>query len=350
MSIHPDALRVMKDLNKKHGADTVVLASSIRGGARARMTSGSLSFDVALGGGWPVNTWVEIVGDPSMGKTAVAFKTVAANQAANPEFTTVWIAAEEWVPQYAQMCGVDLDRVLVVETTFMEDAFDAAIAFAATKAVDCVVIDSLPALVPAPEVEKDMDGMTVGRGAMIVNKFFRKVGSATKRSLLEEERPFLGICINQYRQKIGVTYGSDKTTPGGQGKDYAFSVRVEVRRDGWIEVGPKSDRVKIGQGIKLRTLKNKSHPPMRVGYADFYFAPGGEVTSGDYDVAKEIAGLSSLAGAVDRSGSWYSIGDRKWQGLDALVSDLREDLDLRDLLDGEVRSALLRGVHLAGDE
>lgn len=348
MTIHPDALKVMQAINKKHGADAVVRASDITRDVIPRFTTGSLSFDLALGGGWPGNQWCELVGESSNGKTAVALKTIAANQAANPDFVAVWIAAEEWVPGYAQMCGVDIDRVLVAETNVMEDAFDAALDFAASKAVDAIVIDSLPALVPGPEAEKTMDEMTVGRGALLTNKFFRKVGAVTKRSLIEEERPLLGLCINQWRQKIGVMYGSDKTTPGGQGKDYAFFARAEVKRDSWIEVGPRSEKVKVGQGIKFRTIKNKSAPPQRVGYVDFYFAEGGHVAPGDYDFAKESVALASLAGVVERKGGWYYLDDQKWQGADALLASVREDLDLRDRIDREVREAVLRGVVVVG--
>ena len=99
-------------------------------------------------------------------------------------------------------CGVDLDRVLIVETNASEHAFESVIQFAETKAIDCIVIDSLPALIPLPEDEKDMEQLTVGRQAMLTNKFFRKVGEKPKR-LLEEERPILGLAINQWREKIG---------------------------------------------------------------------------------------------------------------------------------------------------
>jgi recombination protein RecA len=234
--INPDALKVMAQINKRFGGDTVVIGGDIRNDLIPRVTTGSTTFDYVLGGGFPANQWNELIGEPSHGKTAIALKVIAANQALNPEFTTVWIAAEQWVPDYAAMCGVDASRVIVVETNIMEEAYDAAIAFAESKSVDAIVIDSLPALSPAPEMEKDMNEMTVGRGALLTNKFFRVVGSAIKRSLVEDERPVLGLIINQYRMKIGVMHGDPRTTPGGEGKNYAFFTRCEIRRDEWIEI------------------------------------------------------------------------------------------------------------------
>ena len=81
MAINSDALKLVAQLNKKHGEGTVVLASNVQ--IPSRITSGSLTLDAVLGGGWPMNHWVEIVGEASHGKTAIALKTIAANQARN---------------------------------------------------------------------------------------------------------------------------------------------------------------------------------------------------------------------------------------------------------------------------
>jgi len=325
--INADALKVMAQLNKRFGADTVVIGGDIRGELIKRITTGSTTFDYILGGGFPSNQWNELVGEPSHGKTAIALKTIAANQKNDPNFTTVWVAAEQWVPEYAEMCGVDTSRVIVIETNIMEEAYDAVISFAESKSVDAIVIDSLPALVPTPESEKNMDEMTVGRGALLTNKFFRKAGAAMKRSLTEDERPVLGIIINQYRMKIGVMHGDPRTTPGGQGKDYAYFTRSEVRRDEYIEAGSGVNKTRVGQRIKIRTLKNKTAPPSRTAYIDFYFSDHSIYQAGDYDTAKEVAAMVIVKGIVDRKGGWIYYGERKWQGQEALVNSLREEVD-----------------------
>jgi recombination protein RecA len=330
--INDEARKVAALLNKRFGDNVVVVASDIRADLIPRITSGSTTLDYVLGGGFPGNQWNELVGEASHGKTAVALKTIAANQKLNPDHTTVWVAAEQWVPEYAAMCGVDTNRVIVIETNIMEEAYDAVIAFAESKSIDAIVIDSLPALSPKPEMEKNMDEMTVGRGALLTNKFFRVVGSAIKRSLVEDERAVLGIVINQYRMKIGVMHGDPRTTPGGEGKNYAFFTRCEVRRDEWIEVGPSGNKTRVGQVIKVRSLKNKTAPPQRVAYFDFYFAPGGECSPGEYDFAKEIAAMSVLNEIVQRKGAWYYYGERKWQGTDALIASIREEIELKEEL------------------
>jgi recombination protein RecA len=139
---------IIADVNKKYGDDTVVKGSRIHK-ELPRITTGVLSFDLMLGGGWPVNQWSEIIGNESSGKTALAYKTIAANQALDPEWTAMWVAAEEYVPAYAEAIGVDLDRLWVVETNVMEYVYDISLRVLDKRAVDCIVIDSLPALVPS---------------------------------------------------------------------------------------------------------------------------------------------------------------------------------------------------------
>ena len=339
--INAEAKKIMAQINKKLGDNVVVLGEDIRSDLITRATTGSTTFDYVLGGGFPNNQWNELIGEPSHGKTALALKTVAANQQANPDYTTVWVAAEQWVPEYALMCGVDLGRVIVIETNIMEEAYDAVLAFAESKAVDAIVIDSLPALVPSPEAEKAMDEMTVGRGALLTNKFFRKAGAAMKRSMTDSERPILGIIINQWRQKIGVMHGDPRTTPGGVGKDYAYFTRTEVRRSDWIKGGSGVNEHNVGQQIRMKVIKNKTAPPNQVAYVDYYFKDYSIFSAGDFDTAKEVAALAITKGVIDRKGGWVYYGERKWQGLDNFANSVREEVDLFD----ELRAKVLANSH-----
>jgi recombination protein RecA len=342
MAINPEARKIMAAINKRFGDNVVVVGEDIRSDLLTRFTTGSTTFDYVLGGGFPANQWNELIGEPSHGKTAIALKAIAANQAINPDFTTVWVAAEQWVPEYAEMCGVDSSRVIVIETNIMEEAYDAAIAFAESKSVDAIVIDSLPALVPSPEADKNMDEMTVGRGALLTNKFFRKAGAAMKRSMTEAERPIMGIIINQWRMKIGVMHGDPRTTPGGVGKDYAYFTRSEVKRDEWIETGSGNNKVRVGQRIKIRVTKNKTAPPQQIAYIDYYFQDYSIYAAGDYDTAKEVAAMAIVKGIVDRKGGWIYYGERKWQGQEALVNSLREEVDFFE----ELRQNVLNSSEL----
>jgi hypothetical protein len=43
---------------------------------------------------------------------------------------------------------------------------------------------------------------------------------------------------------------------------------------------------------------------------------------------------------ITRAGAYYSYKDRKWQGSDAVVNSIREEIDLKESLDKDVREAV----------
>jgi recombination protein RecA len=338
-----EAMALMAVINKKYGAGAVILAADMP--AVPRFPSGSLGLDLILGGGWPGNQWSEIIGSESSGKTSVAHKTIAASQKANSDFTTLWVAAEGYDHEWAAALGVDTSRVMVLDTNAMEDAYASMLQAAESRAVDAIVLDSYPALIADAEDEKAMDEWTISAGARVTGKFFRKAGKPTKRSLLGTERPLLGLVINQFRDKVGAFSprgGTPRTTPGGNGKNYAFYTRVEVSRLDWIdEKRPPKGTARVGQKIKFRTLKNKTASPEQVASVDFYFSDTqrGSFRAGDYDTGMEFATLAVFFDVVSATGNGYiSHGDRKWRSLDLFASSLRGEIDLQE----DIASAVMR--------
>lgn len=328
---------LVQKYQKKHPG-ILVKGSELKNRTFERVPSGSLSFDLMLGGGWPLNQWNEIVGNESSGKTVVALKTIAANQAINPDHQTLWVAAEDMVPDWAEKLGVDLDRVVIVETNVAEDALQAIIDFQDERAVDAVVIDSLPALVPTGENEKDMEAWSPGLAARLNNQFFRKSGKTMKRSLTEEDRPTLNLVINQWREKIGVMYGDPRTTPGGKGKDFAYFTRVELSRDEWIKDGDE----RIGIAIKARCTKNKTAPPYQGAQVDFYFSDSAPFHAGDYDTQKELILIAMAYDIVERKGAYYYFnGEQLGQGKDEAFLAIREDVGLAKTIESDVRKVVL---------
>lgn len=331
MSEYESLQSIIASVKKKYGDGSIVRGSDVRE-MIPRITTGVLSYDLMLGGGWPVNQWSEIIGEESSGKTAMAFKTIAANQALDPEFCAMWIAAEDFVPEYAKAIGVDLDRLWIVENNIMEQVYDLAIRALDNRAVDMIVIDSLPALVPDAEAEKMMEEFTVGLGARLTGKFFRKSSKSQKRSLVEEDRGCTGLIINQWREKIGVMWGDNRTTPGGKAKNFHYFCRVEVKRDEWLKEKDET----VGQSIKGRTIKNKTHRPQQSAIVDFYFADATNFEFGDFDVIKDMVNIGIASNIIERAGAFYSYGGERWQGKDKALAGVREDLDMQASLRKDV--------------
>jgi len=322
---------IISSIQKKYGDDIIVKGSDVKE-EMPRITTGVLAFDLMLGGGWPMNQWSEIIGEESSGKTAMAYKTIAANQALDPNFCALWIAAEDYVPEYAKAIGVDLDRLWVVESNIMEQVYDLIIRTLDNRAVDLIVIDSLPSLVPGDEFEKNMDEFTMGLGARLTGKFFRKSSKAQKRSLVHEDRGCTGLVINQWRDKIGVMWGDPRTTPGGKAKNFHYFCRVEVKRDEWI----KDKDETVGQSIKGRTIKNKTYRPQQVAVVDFYFAGAKGFDLGQFDTIKDMINIAASCDIITRAGAYYSYDGQRWQGKDAMILGFREDIGMQEKLRTEV--------------
>jgi recombination protein RecA len=331
-------LDIINSINKKYKEEIVVQGSRVHK-ELPRITTGVLAFDLMLGGGWPMNQWSEIIGNESSGKTALAYKTIAANQAKDPEWLAMWVAAEEFVPDYAEAIGVDLDRLWVIETNIMETSYDLVLRAMYNRAVDCIVIDSLPALVPTAEDEKEMHEMTMGLGARTTGKFLRKSSKSQRRSLVDEDRGCTGLIINQWREKIGVMYGDPRTTPGGKAKNFHYFARVEVARDEWI----KDKDEMIGQTIRARTLKNKTYRPQQTAQVDFYFADVPGFHKGDFDTVKDVVNICIATEIITRAGAYYMFKDQKWQGKDKLVQAVREDLEIQEELKTLATKHFLKG-------
>ncbi|APC46342.1 hypothetical protein HWB05_gp080 [Streptomyces phage BRock] len=335
-----DLATFMASMNKdleKAGHPKLITASEMY--VPPRVTSGILSLDAALGGGWSGNRWIEVYGESSSGKTSGILHTIATNQRRDPNWQTFWLASEPYDRDWAEKNGVDNDRVHVLETQHMELAMQAILDAANSKNFDCIVLDSYPALIANQEDEKGMEDAVVAAGARNVGKFFRKSGGT-----FTEERPYVGFWVNQFREKIGgfSPYGTPKTLPGGKAKDFAFYQRVVVSRDDWIKEKVEGQgEVFVGQSIKFKVEKNKAGAPQKTAATDFYFEFSQKgFRPGEHDEVKDMITMGVMFKVITRGGAYYNFGDQKWQGRDKMVEAIREDLDMQD----EIRRLVLDKV------
>lgn len=328
-----------KDLDKA-GLPKLITASEMF--VAPRVTSGILSLDAALGGGWAGNAWHEVYGESSSGKTSGILHTIATNQRLNPDWQTFWLASEPYDKDWAEANGIDNSRVKVLPTQHMEAGMDAVLKAAFSKNFDCIVIDSYPALIANQEEEKGIDEITVSPGARVVGKFFRKIGAS-----LNEERPYIGFWVNQFREKIGgfSPYGTPKTVPGGKAKDFAFIQRMVVSRDDWIKEKVEGQgEVIVGQSIKFKVEKNKAGAPQRTAASDFYFAHSQKgFLPGEHDAVKDMITMGVMFKIITRAGAYYRFGEHQWQGRDGMVQGIREDLDIQDEIRKQVMDKVKNG-------
>ncbi|HZQ52087.1 MAG TPA: recombinase RecA [Bryobacteraceae bacterium] len=286
--------------------------------------SGSISLDAALGvGGFPRGRVVEIFGPESSGKTTLALQVIAQAQKAGG--TAAFIDAEHALdPTYARNLGVDVDNLLVSQPDYGEQALEIAGALVSSGAIDTVVVDSVAALVPKAELEGEMGDSHMGLQARLMSQALRKLTGTVSRTNT------LLIFINQIREKIGVMFGNPETTTGGRALKFYSSVRIDIRRIAAIKDG---DAV-TGNRTKIKVVKNKVAPPFREAEFDIIY---GEGISREGD----LLDLGVANNIVEKSGSWFSYkGERIGQGRENARQFLKDNTDIRDKIDAELRKAL----------
>jgi recombination protein RecA len=288
------------------------------------ISSGSIAIDSALGtGGMPRGRIVEIFGPESSGKTTVALQVVA--EAQKKGGMAAFIDVEHALdPIYARKLGVDVDNLLVSQPDYGEQALEITSALIASGSIDVLVVDSVAALVPKAELDGEMGDSHMGLQARLMSQALRKLTGMVSKS-----KTCL-IFINQIREKIGVMFGSPETTTGGRALKFYASVRVDIRRIAAIKDG----EVVTGNRTKVKVVKNKLAPPFREAEFDIVYGEG---------ISKEgdLLDLGVANNVIEKSGSWFSYkGDRIGQGRENSKQFLKDNTDLRDAIDIEVRKAL----------
>ena len=314
----------LSQIDKSFGKGTVM-----RLGDRPEMNieaipTGSLALDAALGiGGVPKGRIIEIYGPESSGKTTLALHILAEAQKRGGE--VAFVDAEHALdPVYAAALGVDIDNLLVSQPDTGEQALEITDALVRSGAIDAIVVDSVAALVPKQEIEGEMGDTFVGLQARLMSQALRKLaGTIAKTNCVV-------IFINQLRMKIGVMYGNPETTTGGNALKFYSSVRLDVRR---VEAIKEGGNV-IGNKTRVKVVKNKVAPPFKEAVFEIMYGQG---------ISKwgELVDLAVQMDIIQKSGSWFSMGDdRIGQGANSVKDYLIGNPEIAESVEAQVRENL----------
>ena len=313
----------MEQITKQFGDGSIMKLGDAKKVDVELLPSGSLSLDLALGGGYPKGRIIEIYGPESSGKTTLTLHAIAEIQKQGG--TAAFIDAEHALdPSYARKLGVDTENLLIAQPDNGEQALEIAETLVRSNAVDLIVVDSVAALTPQAEIDGDMGDSHMGLQARLMSQALRKLTGIINKSKATV------IFINQIRMKIGVMFGNPETTTGGNALKFYASVRMDIRRTGQIKIG---DDI-IGNRTKVKIVKNKIAPPFRLAEFDIMYNEGISKTG-------DILDLAAQYGVVEKSGAFYKYGGETiGQGRDKTKTFLKDNPEIMSEIDNKVREAV----------
>lgn len=350
-----DLKKIMDGINKSFGLNSVRPAKDLED-SLYRIPTGSISLDIALGGGIPSGRLITLAGAYSACKSLIAYYTIknaqkmhkkeilwekhctdtkkvyrevlcdASDKDAVPlKVALIQSESHSYTNDWAEKVGIDVDNLLFITPSGMEEAVE--IATQLQKAgVDLIVFDSYAAMTPIAVVEKDaQDTVRMGIKQQLFGEYHGKFQAVNNKLDREGKLPCTILAINQLREKIGA-YGNPEYIPGGRSVGYTEAVEIRMRKGEPLTIGTGENKEVIGQVIKFKVEKNKTYKPFTTGEFDFYFEEGGTLPPASIDNAKELIIEAICYGIIEARGAWYYYnGDRIAQGKEKVFEEMRNN-------------------------
>lgn len=314
----------MDGLNKDYGAGSVMMLGDKEGQDVEVIPTGSLSLNAAIGvGGYPKGRVIEIYGQESSGKTTLAIHAIAEAQKLGGKCAII-DAEHAFDKVYASNLGANVDELYISQPDYGEQALEVADRLILSGAFALVVIDSVAALVPKSELEGEMGDSKMGLHARLMSQALRKMTPTISKTKT------VVIFINQLRQKIGVIYGSPWVTTGGNALKFYASVRLDVSK---AQNGKMMDgEDQYGTKTKVKVVKNKVAPPFKIAEFDILFGEG-------IDYLGELIEVAIEKNIIQKSGSWFSLGDEKLgQGKENLREMMKDNPGFVSKIEAKLKS------------
>lgn len=282
----------IKKINKSYKDDSLIIKSSIKP-SYERLASGAFGMDYPLYGGLPLGRICVYSGMPHSGKSTAACCELAAYQRKFPDRTCVYVDVEHALDLKFQaiMNGIDLDKMYYFDPHGLsgEQICDAIIEMQKSDDIGMIVLDSLPAMIPAAVLENDMTKDAGMRGTM-AKKLYPFL--AEMQDLLAKQNNIL-ICVNQVRDDGKTFTGIQKwKEPCGGGPAFYSSVSVRfgtrkfTKGDDMDACGATNGEGADGFRLHFKVMKNKTAPCNRGGgFITYRYATGMDWLNDLFEIA-----------------------------------------------------------------
>ena len=266
--------------------------------------TGSITLDRALGvGGWVIGRISELYGQDGIGKTTLALYAVAEAQKKYPKHKVGWIDMEGTLDlTWAAMHGVELGpRFIVYTPESAEDVADAQKEMIRSGLFIFIVVDSIGAMIPESEKEKDADEVVMARQAQIVTRMLKIAGPECRKHGVAL------LVINQLRANL-TGFGKATKTGGGWLLRYCTTHKVELKRTDTkytASVQGISDQ-EVGHQIRANVERNKVAPPHKRAVFSLFHTYSSKYGNPGIDRVDEAVTVGIAMHVIQKGkGSWY---------------------------------------------
>jgi recombination protein RecA len=342
------AATIAARVNAQMKADVVSLGSDDRYEIK-RIPTGILTIDRLLGGGFARGRHVELFGDWLVGKSLLAYMTMALAQErgevcacidAENVFDKAWFAELGGNPDELIM-GEKINastmgnvlRLLIQKTEEIQG-------------VDIVLIDSVASLLPKEEELHDLEeSLQPARLAALMSTLLRQ--------LTMQNQDTLFLWTNQWRDKISRVPGL-QSTPGGRALGFYASTRIEMAQGeketeevAVVRHGAYVKRKQVlGRWVQCTVRKEKTgaRPESSKSFLLNY-------DTRRPDVARELIDLGMEDGLIVRHGDYYHVTgsddkEIKMHGIKNAVKKIDADDELREWLVACVEEQTMAGANV----
>ncbi|OQA65557.1 MAG: DNA repair and recombination protein RadA [Candidatus Diapherotrites archaeon ADurb.Bin253] len=242
------------------------------------LSTGSLSLDLALGGGVRSGRITELIAWEGAGKTTICLHLIA--EAQKKGLNVAYIDAEHALDEkYAKAIGVDWEKLkpTLFQPMNGEDAFQYGQELLKTGELQLLIFDSTSGMLPKSQMEAEPGGSNMGKHALLFSKEVPKV------NIFAANNNAIVVFVSQLREKIGVMFGSPETTQAGNTLKFFASNRIDLRRS----LEKEGDEV-IGINTKFKILKCKTSAPYKTGIIPILFGVGIDKVSEIIEMATDL--------------------------------------------------------------
>lgn len=326
------AQELQEAVNAKLGKGTVTMASDERYKTQF-VSTGLLPFDILLQGGIPTGRFTTIYGDYSTLKSYVGLNAIREFQSLGK--TCAYIDLEHsFSTEWAESVGVNVDDLIVERPATGERAVD-IMEVLIRGGIDFIVFDSIASALPLSEQDKMLseDKIQPGRIADLMSKAMRKLTASNQHTAV--------LFINQTREKIGITFGSNESLPGGKAVPFYSSYMISARKTGKLTKDIKfydgdkwaSGKEQIGQKYKIELVKSKLNKPFR----DMWFI--WSLTKGQIDLPAFLLAQGVESGLIEVTGNTWVFENVRAVGRQKFSDALASNADALMVLEDRIRMA-----------